>query len=300
MNGYFPKIRIHAEGGALLVREGLNFTFYMLRPHLEVAQQVWNSLEAYIGAVGTGALGVYADEDGQWQKLDDAAWAEVRRELLSDAQLLFDLADASAAENRYRFIYWGKPASLSAGAVSAVSFWLPSEFLEEHGPGRVRELALELAAPLPFSSGHAGLAFLAEIDVMGVERKVRELSVRYPGMDIPDPSLLSFKLGTRVKGIHWLTFLGQPVLGELGGVAGLRARLNSPGTTVQEMAGERALVTLGEGPDAGDTEQGHGLPAYKELARVLEPWLYFEQRQFNDVDGQEERRRWERRFLDGP
>jgi len=277
MKGYCPRIRIHAEGGALLVRDGVNFTFYMPRPHREVAQQVWTSLEAYVGAVGAGALGVYADEDGQWQKLDAAAWADVRRELLSDAQLLFDLSDASAAENRYRFIYWGKPAGLSAGAVSAVSFWLPSEFLEEHGPERVRQLALKLAAPLPFSSGHAGLAFHAEIDVMGVERKVRELSVRYPAMDIPDPSLLSFKLGTRVKGVHWLTFLGQPVLGALGGAAGLRARLKSPGTTVQEMAGERAVVTLGEWPDAGDTEQGHGLPAsYQELARVLEPWFYLE------------------------
>jgi hypothetical protein len=276
MRGHFPRIRIHAESGSLLVREGVNFTFYMPRPHFQVAQQVWNSLETYLGAIGTGALGMYADEDGQWQKLDDAAWADVQRELLSDRQLLFELSDASAAENRYRFIYWGKPAGLSAGAVSAVSFWLPSEFLEEHGPGRVRELALELAAPLPFSSGHAGLAFLAEIDVMGVERKARELSVRYPGMDIPDPSLLSFKLGTRVKGAHWLTFLGQPVLGELGGAASLRARLSFPGTTVQDMAGDRAVVTLGEWPDAGDTEQGHGLPAYQELERVLEPWLYRE------------------------
>jgi hypothetical protein len=276
VKGHFPRIRIRAESGALLVREGLSFTFYMPRPHLEVAQSVWSTLEAYVEAVGTGALGVYADEEGYWQELDDAAWSDVRRELLSDAQLLFDSADASAAENRYRFRYWGKPAELSPGAVSAVSFWLPSEFLEEHGPERVRALALKLAAPLPFSSGHAGLSFNADVDVVGVERKVRELSVRYPGMDIPDPSLLSFKLGTRLKGVHWLNFLGQPVLGQLGGVAGLRARLSSPGTTVQEMEGGRAVVALGEWPEAGDTEQGLLLPAYQELARVLEPWLYVE------------------------
>ncbi|HLM43445.1 MAG TPA: type VI immunity family protein, partial [Myxococcaceae bacterium] len=77
-----------------------------------------------------------------------------------------------------------------------------------------------------------------------------------------------------------------PVLGELGGAAGLRARLHSPGTTVQELEGERVVVTLGPSPDAGDTEQGRTLPAYRELARVLEPWLYLTSSQ------------WERRFLD--
>jgi hypothetical protein len=30
----------------------------------------------------------------------------------------------------------------------------------------------------------------------------------------------------------------------------------------------------GEWPEAGDLEHGHTLPAYRELARVLEPWSY--------------------------
>jgi hypothetical protein len=46
-------------------------------------------------------------------------------------------------------------------------------------------------------------------------------------------------------------------------------------------------------PEAGDLEQGHTLPAYCELARVLEPRLYLG-RYFHDA----ELRRWEHRFLD--
>jgi Protein of unknown function (DUF3396) len=42
----------------------------------------------------------------------------------------------------------------------------------------------------------------------------------------------------------------------------------------QELTGERVVVTLGTWPEAGDTQQGHTLPAWRELARVLEPWLY--------------------------
>lgn len=94
-----------------------------------------------------------------------------------------------------------------------------------------------------------------------------------------------------------MTFLGQPVLGELGGVEGLRTKLHCPGTTVQAMEGERALVTLGKWPEAGDIERGDTLPAYRELARVLEPWLYSTSvRRLQQSE--EDTRRWERRFLD--
>ncbi|WNG46483.1 DUF3396 domain-containing protein [Archangium minus] len=154
-------------------------------------------------------------------------------------------------------------------------------------------MALELAAPLPFCSGHAGLAF----NRLGTPPELQHLRFRYPGMDVPNLMRLSWNIGTRVKGPSWLTFLGQPVLGELGGTAGLRSRLSSPDITVQEMEGERAVVTLGEWPEAGDTEQGRYLPLYRELARVLEPWLYQEPPSRDSIAA-EEMHRWERRFLD--
>jgi hypothetical protein len=306
MTEHPPRIRLYAENGYLLIRDGLSLTFYMRHPHAQVAQGVMRSLDAYLRAVGPNALGQYAGQEGYWQKLDDAGWAHIREELRHPRSANIHLADASTSEHRYSFQYRGstlKPLPWErddSKLVSAVSFWLPTKFLEQHGPGRVRELALELAEPLPFCSGHAGLSFNCETDLLGVEREVHKLCFRYPGMDIPDPSLLSFEIGTRVKGVHWLNFLGQPVLDELGGAAGLRARLHSPRTTVQEMEGERAIVTLGPWPDAGDTEQGRTLPAYRELARVLEPWLYLTESQHAHLEVPEHVRRWERRFLDEP
>jgi hypothetical protein len=125
---------------------------------------------------------------------------------------------------------------------------------------------------------------------------IHEQAFRHPGLDVAHGNT---SLGPRVDGVHWLNFLGQPVLGELGGAAGLRTRLQSPGTTVQELEGERAVVTLGEWPEAGDLTQGQTLPAYRELARVLEPWQYqcpgYEA--FHDST-HEETVRWWRRFLD--
>ena len=61
------------------------------------------------------------------------------------------------------------------------------------------------------------------------------------------------------------------------------------------------LVTLGQWPEAGDLVHGRDLPAYRELARVLEPWLdEFFPAEVNSWRGytEEEVRRWWRRFLD--
>lgn len=303
MSEHYPRIRIQGDFDRLMAREGLRFTFYMRRTRQEVVPGVLQSLETYRGAVGPGCLGWYTDDAGEYWELDDAAWERTRQELREVPFPIVYLYDASLPERRYRFEYHGKDidAPTMTGepdAACAVSFWLPTEFLEEHGPGRVRELALELAAPLPFCSGHGGLSFNGELDVVGVGGEVAPYCLRYPGIDVADVHHLSWKLGTRIRAPHWLTFLGQPVLCELGGAAALRARLHSPDTTVQEMDGDRVLVTLGKWPEAGDLERGDNLPAYRELAHVLEPWLYHEPQSRLLTCTPEETRRWERRFLD--
>lgn len=56
----------------------------------------------------------------------------------------------------------------------------------------------------------------------------------------------------------------------------LRQRLPSPDISFQPLPGERLLLTLWEWPEAGDTQEGYVPPLYRELARVLEPWMYLE------------------------
>jgi hypothetical protein len=304
MSERYPRIRVQAPRGFELVREGLSISFYMRHSHQRIMETVLRSLDVYLRAIGPQALGWFYDNEGDPWPLDEWGWECTRRELREKRFPMIQLRDASDTENRYLFDYWGKDledphVENKPGVVCAATFWLPTEYLEEHGPGRVRELAMELAAPLPLCSGHGGLSFNADYSLMSAKEQIARHWLRYPGIDVYDsPSSISWNVGTRVRGPHWLTFLGQPVLGELGGAEGLRARLHSPGTTVQEMEGDKALITLGAWPEAGDTERGDTLPAYRELARVLEPWL------FRDPDGrmlgqsEEDTRHWERRFLD--
>ncbi len=158
-----------------------------------------------------------------------------------------------------------------------------------------------MAVRLPFASGHSGLALDVAYPSLDRLDSLRPLIFRHPGFDIRDAGIRD-NLGTRIDGVHWMNFLGPPVLAEIGGSADLRTRLKPPVTEVQDLDGERTVVTLGPAPLVGDMAQGQPLPAYRELARMLDPWLEpfpwgFLRRQGRAND-EEELRRWWRRFLD--
>lgn len=304
MSKQVPRTRVRAENGELLIRDGITLCFYMCRPHSEVLSPVMQALEQYRRAVDPQALSWYYDHDAESMlELDDMGWENALRELRENRWAHTLLRDGPGGVGAYQFEYFGRgPDASSAddvpGMVCALSCWLPSEFLEEHGPARLREVALAVAAPLPFNSGYASLSLNALTSMMGVQRELRRRCFRYPGMDISSDSLFSGELGTRVRGAYWLTFLGQPVLGELGGAAGLRTRLFSPDITIQELGAERVAITLGPWPEAGDSEAGQDLPLHRELARVLEPWLFHQPPLSNPDFPAEDLCRWERRFLD--
>lgn len=302
MSEHYPRIRLQAKTGTVFVREGLSLTFYMRPPHSEIVERVLQALDVYLRGVGPRALELYADQEGEWQDLDEVGWSLIRRKLHERRSPLANLRDAAPGSGSYAFLYWGKDLEFLSrmnkpDAMCEATFWLPTEFLEEHGPGRVRELAMEIASLLPLCSGSCGLSFIGGLDLVGVSRALARYWMRYPGIDVSSESGYSWDVGTRVRGPHWMNFLGQPLLGALGGAGGLRSRLQSPTTTVQALAGDKAVITLGEWPEAGDVERGDVLPAYRELAQVLEPWLYH-----TDLPmlhrPMEETRRWERRFLD--
>jgi len=302
MSERYPHTRFHATHGALIIRDGVKICFYMRRPDKEVAHAVSRSLDVYRRAVGSRALCSYMDLEGYLINLDAQGWERTQRHLLSSSWPRIDLVDDAPGVPGFQFEYHSKALSTpgpfsTPDMVNALGFWLPTEFLEAHGPGHVRELALELAAILPFNSGHAGLCFNAFRGYRETEEELSRLCLRYPGMDMVELETLANHLGTRIKGPAWMTFLGQPVLGELGGTEGLRARLTSPGTTVQQLEGERAVITLGPWPEAGDTQEGRNLPEYRELARLLEPWLYHSRGPWSYFP-EDIRQRWERRFLD--
>ncbi|WP_164019907.1 type VI immunity family protein [Pyxidicoccus trucidator] len=331
MSEHFPRIRLHASethGAELRAREVVRLVFYLPHDHHDLAPQVSRALDLYVEAVGAGPdiLSHGEDLDGARFQLGPDRWDYVRSQLrpFDGYRFIDELASEDATPflrtqlkmqaetsllltglapqpNGFSFSYrarlpWRTPP---AGSVSVLSATLPTEYLEEHGPGRVRELAVGLASLLSFSTGHAGLAF----ELYGRRSRalplIREALFRHPGLDLPQPGVES-ALGTRIDGVHWLNFLGPPMVDALRGLDGLRHRLDVSPVRLLELNGGRAVVSLGTWPEAGDLARGDGLPAYRELARTLEPWLNrFEPRHALAWAGysEEEVLRWWRRLL---
>ncbi len=306
MTERYPRVRFYriVEGERFpSIQTSLSICFYMRRPHQEVLPAVMNALETYRQAISPHTLAWYPDAEGDWQELDEAGWEFNRQKMLHPRGANICLRDTPQLTTDYEFSYYGRQWDASfpeegPGVTCAVAFWLPTGYLEAQGPDGVRKLAVRLGSQLPFDSGHAGLSFYCHESMLGVTDPLRKLCFRYPGMDMPTMESIPMDIGTRIKGAYWLTFLGSPVLDHLGGLTGLRSRLHSANTHVEALNTGRAVVTLGQWPEAGDLEQGHTLPAYRELARVLEPWLYRAPHSPWSGFTDEDVHRWERRFLD--
>ena len=332
----YPRIRPHGvyppgtqeAGERLLAREVIHFVFYLPHDHPDLAAGVSHAFDRYMKAVGEGSHTINSYELDYYDHgpLSEEQWSRIRQLLLPDRPFRYaeDCPDPYRMREMEKsshetWIHLGSEPDRLTGfnltyaarvpsrerqpsdyGVSYLEGMLPTEYLEEHGPVAVRELMLDLASGLHFASGHAGLSFDALIGDAFFTPRIRTELLRYPGISLNHGSIPDW-MGTRVDGVHWLNFLGPPILQELGGVSALRSRLHSPETTVQAIDKARAVVTLGTWPEAGDLTRGDALPAYRELGRVLEPWLDkpFTASRFR-VEGftQEESIRWARRFLD--
>lgn len=284
----------------LLARDVFRIAFFLPHDHSEIAKGVSHAVEAYLRGVGQGlkTLRHSFTNDDEGDELTEERWNYVHYLLSPDRPFRFidELPDdvshrmekrgyatqvilngGARSRNGYELRYKARiPRRDSpSDVVSLLSATVPTEYLVEHGPARVRELALEMASRLRFSSGHAGLAIRFYWPLRRSDDAFRAELSRYPGIDsrpVP-PWPWESRGGTHINGIHWLNFIGQPLLDQMGGAELLRSRIQSPGSRVQGLDGHRLLISLGAEPEAGDRNMGHELPAYGELARVLGPWL---------------------------
>ncbi|HYI03055.1 type VI immunity family protein [Hyalangium sp.] len=309
MRENIPVIRLQPDLGddGVVARDGVVICFFMRHSHGEVAPAIWRALQTYLRAIPPQALAWYGSPDGDTLPLDDKGWEHIRKKMLERPQrnaCHIHLEEDCSAVGGYHFEYDGRRLdaplfSDNENATSGVLFTFPTEYLLEHGPAHLHALTLELARELPFSFGYASLAIVAPHGLwFAARRSVIPLLSRYLGLDIYRLRETSGHIGTRARGAYWLTFLGQPLLGQLGGEEGLRHKLSFPQVSFQPLEGERLLITLGEWPDAIDTANGAYVPEYRTLAHLLEPYLYEERDDWFSLlpPGTDNMRRWIRRL----
>ncbi|WP_164010292.1 type VI immunity family protein [Pyxidicoccus trucidator] len=294
----YPRFRYSNTFHADAASDALIMCFYMKEAHKRIAPDVVRAIEVFRERIRPVTLDWYIDHDAQTHPLDDKQWEGIRREMLGpDENFCPRFAGtpegASGLYVDYRGLGIPLPWPERQHDACGLFLRLPTEYLEEQGPDHVRELACEVASVLPFNSGFVDLGFCEEHPV---GEAVNAVWKRYRGLHMSweGPKL---DMDTHVDGVHWMNFLGPPVLGKLGGISGLREHLTLPGISIQELSGDRALITLGDAPNPGDVEAGETLPMHRALARLLEPHLYRNSRPLGRMTP-EDMRRWERRFLD--
>jgi hypothetical protein len=298
----YPRLRYYDKRGWLGASDALLMCFYMPHPNERIAPSIIRAVELFRERIRPYQLAKNDTGDGQAEPLDDASWERTRRKTLEagpGGSGSLRLEGKTLGVDDFYVDYRGlSPVPLPwperKDDVCVLYLRLPTEFLEERGPERVRALALELAAELPFSSGYVDFVLCSSrADSVEALKLIRS---RYQGVPLAS-SAATMHMNTWVDGVHWMNFLGQPVLGKLGGMSGLCDRLSLPGVSLQEMSGDRVVITLGERPEVGDAEAGQTLPFHRALARALEPHLYQRKSLFGHPVP-EELLRWDRRFLE--
>ncbi|RKH52750.1 DUF3396 domain-containing protein [Corallococcus sp. AB049A] len=308
MTKEYPVIRLWSKGSPPVptARDGVVLHFFIQREHKEVALAAWRALQHYRQVIPPGSLGWYGADDGDILELDDRGWEIARQQMIerpsgySGRALLMESPGGGDVSSGYTFEYagWSSNNPFGNAPFGSASFTFPTEYLQENGAASFRALALELAQELPFSFGYASFAIISPAGLWSSARVdlIEALLARFPGLDLHNIEDFGTILGTRALGPYWLTFLGQPLLGQLGGIEALRNALPFPEVSLLPMDGDRVLVTLDEWPDPIDTQEKAIPPQYRALARLMEPFLFQHEAEGLSLH-ESDTNRWIRRFL---
>ncbi len=297
----YPRIRHFNEHGGLRASDAVILSFYLRHPNERFAPAIVRALELLRERIRPYSFERYVGE-GQTEPLDEPSWKKLLQQTLApgpEEAVFLVLEGKSDDVDELHVDYRGLdivplPWPNRKHDVSVLYIRLPTEYLEERGPAHVQALSLELAAELPFNSGYVDFALCT--DPWYFNEVLPLIHPRFPGVHLASSSA-RLRMDTWVDGVHWMNFLGSPVLDQLGGISALRQSLSLPGISIEEMDGNRVLITLGEHPEPGDVTAGQTLPRHRALARLLEPYLHHWPASDFRV-ATEQLRRWERRFLD--
>jgi hypothetical protein len=149
-----------------------------------------------------------------------------------------------------------------------VSF--PMLWFAEPSAGTFPDYVLKLCQKTRPLSGYAGLGVLESHDGYAQDKfqpAVRLIAERFPGLEIEARVEHGLSLRGGIKGVNWLTILGDRWLNEMGGLDHLRAGLDESFGFYPYEGG--AILQAGPKPQIGDAQANRWPQHYVTLARVL-------------------------------
>lgn len=155
--------------------------------------------------------------------------------------------------------------------LSFVSFHFPLGWFGDRLPDFVSFIAgaCDMLQPV---HGYAGVGVVPPADRLLAARfdeTIASLAERFPGLEIDYPAKHLVWVRAGIKGVNWLTILGDNMLERDGGRDGLCAAL-PPTASVHEYRGG-VIVQASPAPLIGDRSRGIDVDAYRPVARALAP-----------------------------
>jgi hypothetical protein len=184
------------------------------------------------------------------------------------------------------------------GWLSYISAGLPLTYLEDRRH-ELLELLRSWSERLSPVSGYGGLGILESPDhelAQKYHQYVFMLARRFPGLELDRPSYHRMSLAAGIKGVNWLTVLGERWLEKLGGLGSLERHLESDAFTLLEFSGGVVIQAGGE-PELGDVNRRLKPERYRALGRVTQPLLVRELHGLRGFDA-ESAREWLARFVE--
>jgi hypothetical protein len=181
----------------------------------------------------------------------------------------FDFHGGDTAKEASAFHICGYGSKLHEhGGLGFLHVSFPLLWFVEHR-GTLPGYALELCQRMRPLSGYAGIGVLESHD--GYTRDeyqpvVREIAERFPGLEVEDRVGHNIHLRTGIKGVNWLTILGDRWVKEMG-LDYLRTRLDESFGFYPYDGG--LIIQAGPKPQIGDAQANRWPQHYVTLAKVL-------------------------------
>lgn len=151
---------------------------------------------------------------------------------------------------------------------------LPFQYiLERPHEGAFQKLVAKWCSILKPHSGYAGLGIIQSADYderLRTSAQAFAFGSRFPCLEVDNPSLIALYIDDHVKGVNWLTILGNGCLAKMGKSDSLEGLTTE---TTRRLCYEGGVILqLGAAPQIGDANR-QNLPAdYVQMSKSLKPY----------------------------
>jgi Protein of unknown function (DUF3396) len=283
----------------------LTAAFYVLEGHTQrVRSRMADVFGVYRKAVGEDVLVWGRDpRSGKPKQIKNTGLLEI-------AEWLPRLAEHDALEAVYfggakkedasAFLFEAFAPAGTPDEPSALTFSLPLSWSGGREQGAYLNLISKVAQILQPIHGYAGLGIALSPRESGNGSDMEPATVlakRFRGLELDFAALQAGDLGEKIKGVNWLTLLGDSFVARLGGIDPLRAVLTDE-VLLHSYAGG-VVIQAGSQPRFGDVNRAEPMHAYESVAAALKPIRAKEIRAFTRTSmgfGVEATARWLARF----